>query len=185
MVAGGRSSSASRPRQTPFRLHLGRLNRPVSDGELWTLARTCVGLAVALITRWLTVIPPMFLTLLLVMALDVISGGLRAKSKRSKRKWDWDKSLDGAKKRGGAVCVILLVGALERHVQVKGLPMGSAMTGVAGFYVWHFGLSMLTNVVALGVPVPKAVRIALGKFSGDPEVEGLNETVEKPAGETT
>jgi phage-related holin len=133
----------------------------------WMLAKGCVGLMVMWFSRWISSLPPMFATLMVVMALDVLSGVLRLKTKRSKKGWDWDKSLSGAKKRGGAVCVILLAGAIERHVQVKGLPEGAAMTGVAGFYVWHYGLSMLNNVVALGVPVPKVLAIVLARLSGE------------------
>ena len=145
----------------------------------WQLLRGCVGLTVALISHLVASIPPMFLTLMIVMGLDMVSGGLRAASKRSKRKWDWEKSRGGAVKRGGAICVILLAGAIEQHVEVKGLPKGAFMTGVAAAYVCHYGLSMLNNVVALGVPVPKAMRIALGKFSGDEETGGDELVIEK------
>lgn len=147
------------------------------------LTKGCVGLMVMWFSRWICSLPPMFATLMVVMALDVLSGVLRIKTKRSKKAWDWDKSLSGAKKRGGAICVILLAGAIEQHVQVKGLPAGAAMTGVAGFYVYHYGLSMLNNVVALGVPVPKWMKVALGRLSGEkPEDAPVEAAVEK-AGE--
>lgn len=136
------------------------------------LLKGCLGLIVALISRLVTSIPPMILTLLIVMLLDAVGGGLRAKSRRSKRKWDWDKSLDGTKKRVGALCMVGLAGVLERHIEVQGIPKGAMLTGAAGFYVYHYGLSFINSLVALGVPVPKFMRVAIGRFSGDEETGG-------------
>jgi toxin secretion/phage lysis holin len=137
----------------------------------WILAKGCLGLAVAIVSRFFASLPIMLQLMLIVMAFDLIFGSTRAGMRRGRHHWSWKRLEIGILKRIGAISVVFLAVVIQNHVTIKGFPQDALGTATAGFYVWQYGISFLDNLVGIGVPVPKFMRVVLERFNGDAKTE--------------
>jgi len=101
---------------------------------------------------------PLFQALMILMALDIVTGmlsGYVAKQLSS------DVSLRGVTKK--ALILLVVAGASVVAPHVGELPLAEV---VAAFYIAHEGLSIIENLGEAGLPVPQALKDALGKLNG-------------------
>ncbi|MDW8006433.1 MAG: phage holin family protein [Thermomicrobium sp.] len=128
----------------------------VTRDSLWEFAAKAV-VAVPL-ALWAAV-PDLVKALVVLMALDILAGFLRAAvAGRANSGAMWKGLLKKA-------LVLLVISTTHVIEPALGLPVSSA---VAAFYVAHEALSITEHAIAAGVPVPDAVRRALqGKVPGD------------------
>jgi len=101
---------------------------------------------------------PLFQALMILMALDIVTGmlsGYVAKQLSS------DVSLRGVTKKALILLVVAAASVVAPHVGE--LPLAEV---VAAFYIAHEGLSIIENLGEAGLPVPQALKDALGKLNG-------------------
>ena len=121
---------------------------------------TGLKMVAAFLGAWWLGLPGLVQVLILLMALDMVAGVVRA---TADRKLSSDVMFTGVTKK---VMVLLLVGMAHLiEPYVAGLPLGSA---AAGYYVAHEALSITENVVAAGLPVPQWLKNALVKLQEIP-----------------
>lgn len=104
---------------------------------------------------------PLVGVLVLLMCADLLSGIMVA---ISKKQLNSTTSLNGVNKKGYMLLVVGAAAVMEDHAD--DIPLAKL---VAGFFSWRELLSIVENGVALGVPVPKALRDTLEKFRDDKE----------------
>ena len=100
--------------------------------------------------------------LIILQALDVISGVIVA---ASRRELNSDASFKGILKKMMTLVVVLMAAVAQPALPepVNTLPL---VPVIAGFFAAHEGLSILENAAMLGVPMPPLLTDALKKLSG-------------------
>src|SRR3990167_9930914 len=95
--------------------------------------------------------------LIILQALDVISGVIVA---ASRRELNSDASFRGVLKKMMTLVVVLMASVAQPALpeQVNTLPL---VPVVAGFFAAHEGLSIISHAAQLGVPIPKVLLQAL------------------------
>lgn len=105
-------------------------------------------------------VPDAVLALMLLMALDIVSG-LIAGGRH--RRLSSSVSGQGMRRKGQAMIVVLMVAVLEHISGIDpsstGLPVSISLTSaVALFYCVHEALSILENATEAGLPVPSVLQ---------------------------
>ena len=116
----------------------------------------------SLIAGWWAQLETAVQVLVVLMALDILSGMAAA---FVERRASSDASLRGIVKK---VLVILLVGTAHAVEPVVGF---DASAYVAMFFVAHEALSILENAGRAGVPIPVRLRSALVALKGDRDAD--------------
>lgn len=118
--------------------------------------------AAALLSGVFSNVPEAVRWLLLIMALDIITGTIRAG--RSGQITS-DAAWKGGAKKVGTLVIIGLVLILEKGLNlVPGLPL---VTAVTGYYIYTEAISVITNAAAIGVPIPDVLANALAGLNPD------------------
>lgn len=113
---------------------------------------------------WVT-LPALVQTLLIVMVLDAAIGFTRALQRHRLNK---QKSFEGATKKAIVLLLVFVVYRLQIHFG-NAFPLAET---TSGFYIMHFGLSVLHNMTAMGIPVPDGLKKALKTMDkGDTELK--------------
>ena len=105
-------------------------------------------------------IEPLLPALLVVMALDILSGLLRG---GKLRELDSDIAWVGMRRKAMVLILIAAAVVVEGHVPYEGLPLVGA---VCAFYIVQELLSILENAHDIGLPVPQELAARLAKFNG-------------------
>lgn len=125
------------------------------DGVMGLAAWAVRVLAAAAAAIW-GGLSPMVQLLIVLMALDILTGVLAAYVTRSLSS---DVSFRGVARKG---IVLIVVGAAAVVQEPAGIPLADA---VAGFYLAHEAISLLENTARAGLPVPAVLQAALAKLS--------------------
>jgi toxin secretion/phage lysis holin len=143
-------------------------------GNVWTWLKRGGALVVAFIAARWGGLPFVLQLLIILMALDILSGLIAG---FVTKKLSSDVSFRGLAKKAMILVLVGLAQLLGGAVSIGGL--GSA---VAGFYCVHEGLSILENAVRAGVPVPDFLREALAKLSPEKVEPSAPERARFPRG---
>lgn len=114
----------------------------------------------AAVAAFLANVPDTVKWLVLIMALDVLTGtaiAIRSGTLSSSEAWK------GGMKKVGTLIVIGLVMILDRGLNM--FPGFSIAAAVTTYYIWTEALSVITNAAALGVPIPDILKNALSDLS--------------------
>jgi len=112
------------------------------------------------IVSWFLALPTVIHALLVLMALDIISGLVRAGMNGEIRS---DKSFIGTARKAMQLILVMATAALAWGM---GLPIELA-SAVAGAFCVTELISIVENAAAIGVPIPKVITDLLSKLQGD------------------
>jgi toxin secretion/phage lysis holin len=112
----------------------------------------------AAIAGWWGSLPTLVQALILLMAIDIITGLLAAYTTRTLSS---EVSFRGMARKAITLLLVATATLLEPHT--GGLPLGKV---VAGFYLAHEGLSIVENAALAGLPVPEIISDALRRVNG-------------------
>lgn len=118
---------------------------------------------------WLTGVHPVYVSFLVLMVFDFITGVLAAAKTGNV---DSSRSRQGIQRKAVQVILVLATELLYRSAQTTlnsdmglALPNFPAGAVVAGFYCAHEFISILENAGRLGVFIPRPLRAALKKLN--------------------
>lgn len=126
-----------------------------------------LGIIGALAAGFMSTLPEGLRWLLLIMAIDVVLGTLRA---IHQGRLSSESAWGGMVKKIGTLGVIALVNIIQNGMHMAYFVGYDLATFVTGYFIWSESLSVVENAAGLGVKLPDVIIKALDQLSPDKKI---------------